>query len=71
MSETIYYLLGYRGQFGTGLGQALVQSGFDATGRDASRNHENELTMTAKISNQTSIAVQQLHMFFSWVHAVV
>lgn len=34
MSETIYYLPGYRGHLGTGLGQALLQRGFDVTGRE-------------------------------------
>jgi hypothetical protein len=32
--QTIYYLPGYGGQLGTGLGRALMDRGFDVTGRE-------------------------------------
>lgn len=34
MKKLIYYLPGYRGQLATGLGQALLDRGFDVTGRE-------------------------------------
>lgn len=33
-AKTIYYLPGYGGQLGTGLGRALMDRGFDVTGRE-------------------------------------
>ena len=33
-NRTIYYLPGYGGQLGTGLGQGLMDRGFDVTGRE-------------------------------------
>jgi hypothetical protein len=33
-AKTVYYLPGYGGQLGTGLGRALMDRGFDVAGRE-------------------------------------
>ena len=39
--RTIYYLPGYGGQLGTGLGQGLMDRGFDVTGRETRGDFRN------------------------------
>ncbi len=58
-NSTIYYLPGYGGQLGTGLGQGLMDRGFDVTGRETRGDFR-----YLPFAEQVKAIVQDLHDHF-------
>ncbi len=48
MANLIYYLTGWEGRLNTGLGQALMDRGFDVTGRET-RGEFKDLSFTDQV----------------------
>jgi pimeloyl-ACP methyl ester carboxylesterase len=59
VKSTVYYLPGWGGQLGTGLGQALMERGFDVAGRET-RDDFKALSFT----EQVQCVVQDLQQHF-------
>ena len=58
-SETVYYLPGWGGSLGTGLGQALLDKGYDVTGRETVGEFK-----SAGFSQQVDIVAKDLKEYF-------